>query len=441
MSFENYDHLQNPIIAVRKSMETVYFNFICSSFFGLPPRKLSKVTDLQDVIGNAAIKVKQQIEKTFNTKSPQVSEEIEIETPKQKYSVVLKTIPYGDEIIIHFLDFSIERILHQKYKQQIIELKETHEQIVKSDKLRALGELIAGISHEISSPLTVATDLLLDLSENLYRGDSKLAQGSLISLQEEFLRIKQIVSNMQSMSKSRSEDLHVLSLKEIVNKSINFVKGLDNFSDVQITYNSKDSFFLGADGKVEQVIVNLLKNAVDAMKGSSSKKIEVKLEKTDHQSFLHVIDNGPGVENPDEIFEMFFTTKEYGDGTGLGLPISRKIMESFHGSLDLLESENGAHFVLQLPSLDIESFTTSNRYLRGECEIEDQKVLVGSINREILDGIFQEFKNKNIVIILSDNLKGLEDLTDSYLVDHVIDTNDLDYTVDQLIAEIEGRLK
>jgi signal transduction histidine kinase len=418
MKHNYFDHLQNPVFITDKNGEVLYFNFVCSLFFKLPPRKLKSIKNISDLIKTDNYNVISEIKKIIESKVPGVSPEISFELNEIKFTVTLKLIPFGDELLIHIQDFSIEKHLHEKYKQQIIELKQTHEQIVKSDKLTALGELIAGVSHEISSPLTVASDKLLSISENLHQKKYELVSTDLNDLQDEFSRIKQIVSNMQSMAKNREEDLCVLNLSDVVSSSLCFVKDLGIMENVEVNFIEDNSFVLGNEGKLQQVLINLLKNSVDALDNVAKKKISIEIQNNGQVVSLHLIDNGHGIKNPDEIFEMFFTTKEYGEGTGLGLAISQKIMQSFHGQITTIKNDGGAHFHLELPKLDLECFTSTNRYLLGECEYEDPKIIVYSSDSPQLDSIYQIFKNEKVVLILTSDSDAFEDLCDSYMVDY-----------------------
>jgi K+-sensing histidine kinase KdpD len=354
--------------------------------------------------------------------SPVVSPEVDIDIIGKSNTVVLKCIPHEGKVLIHLQDFSIEKQLHEKYKNQILELKSNHEQIVKSDKLRALGELIAGISHEISSPLTVAGDTLLSLAENLHQKKYGDVESELSELETEFTRIRQIVSSMQSMAKNKEDDISVISLEESINESLGFIKELGLLENTIVYLKIHDSIILGNTGKIQQVFINLLKNSVDAISYNDEKRIEIIIEEMDHSVFIHIKDNGVGIKTSDsnELFEMFYTTKEIGEGTGLGLSISQQIVASFHGSIKIRDSKEGAHFCIEFPNIDLESFTSTNRYLTGECEVEDEKVLVYSESINELNLIYKNFLNENLILILTNKKDEYEDFCDSYMVDYAL---------------------
>ena len=424
MKHSSFDHLQNPVFFTDKNGKILYFNFVCSLFFKLPPRKLKSIENIIELLDVDNYSLVKEIKKALDSKAPTVSPELSLHLNNIKFTVILKLIPFEGELLIHIQDFSIEKHLHEKYKQQIIELKQTHDQIVKSDKLTALGELIAGISHEISSPLTVASDKLLSITENLHQKNYECVAVDLNDLQDEFSRIKQIVSNMQSMAKNRDEDLNVLRLDNVVENALSFVRDLGIMGDIEIDYSKDDSLALCNEGKLQQVLINLLKNSIDALAQIENKKITIKLECNDQTVSIHVLDNGHGIKDEDQIFDMFFTTKEYGEGTGLGLAISQKIMQSFHGQITTLAHDDGAHFQLELPKLDLECFTSTNRYLLGECEYEDPKIIIYSPDSKQLDNLYQHFKNEKYVLILTGDAQHFEALCDSYMVDYAFSFDD-----------------
>lgn len=440
MDTKVFDHLQNPILLVSKTGNIKYFNFVCSLFFKLPPRKLTILKSINELIQVSAFSVMSEVEKCLASSAPVVSPEIEILIGDKAISVILKFIPIGTEdVLIHIQDFSIEKQLHEKYKQQIIELKSTHEQIVKSDKLTALGELIAGISHEISSPLTVAADTILAISENLHHKNFNEMKNDLNDLDIEFTRIRQIVSNMQSMAKNKEDEVTVISLKETVQKSIDFVKDLNGFGDIEISCNCLPSFILGNDSKIQQVLINMLKNSADAVSIMDKKQIKIAIEEQDQCIQIHIIDNGSGIKDKDKIFDMFYTTKEFGEGTGLGLAISQKIVQAYHGTLSVIDSKKGAHLCIEFPNLDLESFTSTNRYLTGECEIEDPKVLVFSHKLEDLKFIYDKFSNEKIILILTNNQSGFEENCESYMVDYAVSFSQDVKTDDYNYLNFEGK--
>ncbi len=420
MDTKAFDHLQNPILLVNKQGGLEYFNFVCSTFFKMSPRKLKAILKFTELVQTDNYDLVENIQKVLISGNPLVSPELSFAAGENTYTSILKFIPFEDKVLVHIQDFSIEKQLHEKYKEQILELQSTHEQIVKSEKLTSLGELIAGISHEISSPLTVAGDTLYVMSQNLQLKNYEAASKDLQELEQEFRRIKQIVANMHSMSRNKDEDLAVIDLQIVLEKSVDFIKELGILTDIELDLQLNTALILANEGKLQQVFINFLKNAVDALADSKEKKIEVRLESTEESVLVHLIDNGVGIQDADKIFDMFYSTKELGEGTGLGLTISQKIVESFHGSISIADSKVGAHFIIEFPKLELESFTSSNRYFTGEVEVEDLKFVVYAENIDYLNTVYQHFLGKPIVLILTSEKNRVSEICESYMADYVV---------------------
>lgn len=427
MSLKLFDHLLNPVIVVDKSANIIYYNHICSTYFKLPPRKLKKLKSISDLLVGHNSTLLKNIETALENKTPVVSKEIEINLPEileVSQTVILKFIPVEGQVIIHVWDFSIEKHLHEKYKKQIIELRETHDQIMKSDKLSALGELIAGIGHEISNPLTILSDRIYRMEENLLTNNSKELSKNIKDMDHGIKRINKIIANLQSFVKNQDEQLEVISLKKAIQESESFIKDLNILKEIKLNIDIKDDcFMLGNEIKIQQVIINLIKNSIDALHSIKSPQININLfnntkEKT---SCLKISDNGAGIPSDmkDKLFEMFSTSKEFGEGTGLGLSISQKIIDSYHGSIVLEEREQGASFKIDLPYLDFSSFSQTNDYLNGDKDGEDKKVLIVANSDKDLNQIYQSLENANIVLILTNNFDKIQDLISFYNVDAV----------------------
>jgi signal transduction histidine kinase len=433
-----FDHLQNPVFVISDKNEILYHNFICSQYFKLPPRKLAQIKSIVEIIGVDVFDFTQEIKKCLDSKTPIISPEISFTYNEFQYTMIVKLIPSKKVVLVHMQDFSIEKQLHEKYKDQILALKGTHDQIVRADKLTALGELIAGISHEISSPLMVASDTLLSLGEHLHKKDMALMELDLNSLQTEFTRIKNIVLNMQSLAKNKEEGLEVISLKQCLEKSLLFVKELSLFDGIEMNSFAGDAFVIANEGKLEQVFINLLKNSADALAKMEIKEISIDLDLSSQSVKLHFRDLGAGVISPDEVFDMFYTSKVLGDGTGLGLSISQKIIQSFHGELYLVSSKQGADFCIDFPCIDSESFTLTNRYFRGECEVEDPKLIFYASEVKHLNFVYQNLKEVNVILILSSNQESFQDLCESYMGDFVFSFDKSVKLNDQEVIHLEG---
>lgn len=428
MNYELLDHLLNPIIVVDDKFKIKYFNHICSVYFKLPPRKITKLEKIEELLISSQASIVEYLEKAKTEKTPIVTKEIEISLPEnieQAMTVILKMIPYNNDFIIHVWDFSIEKHLHEKYKKQILELRETHEQIMKSDKLAALGELVAGIGHEVSNPLTIIMDRVQDMEDNILFGHTDNLSDNLSDIGQGVQRISKIIANLQSMTRNQDNELQIVSIQEVVSNSIRFIKDLNILNQIKITTDINcDQWVLANEIKLEQVLINLVKNSIDALIDTHDPKIIISVysDNSDQSVILEVSDNGEGVkkENEDKLFDMFYTSKEFGEGTGLGLSISQKIIESYQGVISYLDTKVGAKFQIALPSIALSTFSQTNDYLNGNKEVEDMKILIFDNNLERVNKLYKAFELKDFVIIVDDTNSNLEDLIDFYTIDLVI---------------------
>lgn len=424
MDFTLLDHLLNPVVAVDEKYNLVYFNHICSSYFKLPPRKIKKTGHIGELLIIDQESLQTYLSAAVSEKISVVTHELALKLPEDAtkvMTVILKFIPLDGFILIHLTDFSIEKQLHEKYKEQIQELRDTHEQIVRSDRLTALGEVTAGIGHEIANPLTIISDRLLRLEEDLSKKNVDSASENLEEINSGFKRISKIITNMQSFIKDEEDELTIISLADVINDAAKFVKELDIFVGITLKINIKEDVLIMGDAiKMQQVLINLLKNAIQEMNSAGTENPEIGIDlfgNHDEQvAILKVQDNGPGVAKniKENIFNMFFTTKEIGEGTGLGLSITQKIIASFNGQINLLDTDVGACFEIQIPLSEISTYTVTNKYFNGEKELEDPKVIVLGDNAEVLGKMLITLKEEDFVLIFTNRYDDIDSLEEFY---------------------------
>jgi two-component system NtrC family sensor kinase len=220
-------------------------------------------------------------------------------------------------------------------------------QVLQSAKLAAVGKLAAGVAHEINNPLTgvlaYAEELLEDADEN----DGRRADYEVII--RETLRCRDIVRNLLDFSRQEAPVLQCGELNDVVRRTLPLVEKLPRFRDIELHLDLADEG-LGVDAdsrQLQQVLLNLIMNAADAMNGVGSIQIETGSE--GGKGFISVSDSGPGVPDADKsrIFEPFYSTKTT---TGLGLSVSWGIVERHGGVIELGDSRfGGARFRIVLP--------------------------------------------------------------------------------------------
>lgn len=259
------------------------------------------------------------------------------------------------------------------------ELKEAQGQLVRNEKMASLGRLLAGVAHELNNPISFVYANTHTLDKYLNRFETyfeKVQAGAsreeLIALRHELHldrqlgnlrnavqgardgaeRVRDIVEDLRRLSADGSGEIVVLDLLQTAKVSANWVKR-GTKSDVEITYEGEaDCLVNGRPGHLQQVLMNLIQNAVDAMEGIERPRIRITAAYRNGHAVLEVCDFGKGVppELAQTIFDPFFTTKEVGKGTGLGLSISHKIVEEHGGRLELVDqADAGACFRITLP--------------------------------------------------------------------------------------------
>jgi two-component system C4-dicarboxylate transport sensor histidine kinase DctB len=255
------------------------------------------------------------------------------------------------------------RQLNRRLQQEIAERKkvekdlEVAEQTVaQTSKLAALGEMSAAVSHELNQPLAAMKTYLAGARLLISRerpDEAVVAVGRIDSLID---RMGAITKQLKSYARKGSDRLEPVDVKDALQSSLSMMEPQLRQRQVAITRTLPDEpVMIYADRmRLEQVIVNLLRNALDATKMSPDPNIEILLAQGDVVR-LSVRDNGSGIENLDELFEPFYTTKAPGDGTGLGLAISSGIVNDFGGRLTARNAiKGGAVFEVELPILGTE---------------------------------------------------------------------------------------
>ncbi len=240
--------------------------------------------------------------------------------------------------------------LETKVEQRSEELKKIHEQMFRSEKLASLGKLAAGVAHEINNPLTgVLTNASL-LLEDLEDGDPRREDVQVIV--SETIRCREIVKRLLDFARQTKPQKKLTNINTLINNIILLVRNQTSFRNIVIEKRLDDNLpeIMADLDQIQQVFINLIINASEAMTKGGCLDIESKLDKSGE--YLEVIfkDNGPGI--PDHIkariFDPFFTTKE--QGTGLGLSISYGIIERHGGKINLeTKSGEGTTFTIFLP--------------------------------------------------------------------------------------------
>ncbi len=251
--------------------------------------------------------------------------------------------------------------LASAFNQMTASLSVQREQIIRSEKLASVGQLAAGVAHEIGNPLAAILGYVDILRSDLAgRGDLPKAdrQDALDRVKAETQRIHRIIRELLEFSRPSHENPEPTDPLRTVQSAQALLAPQSRFREVRVVTLPADEAWplvMVAPSRLVQVLVNLMLNAADAMAGKGT--IGVSCHQDGRRVLLTVADEGPGVpkENRRKVFDPFFTTKPVGQGTGLGLSVCRSIVESFGGTLELGVgvAGEGAKFTIALPGAEV----------------------------------------------------------------------------------------
>ena len=249
------------------------------------------------------------------------------------------------------VDLEVTNILLQESKESLIQETTKRQE---ASRLASLGEMVSGMAHEINNPLTV-------IVANFHRGQRLLSQPN--SKVEDFSpviekigktadRIASIIQAMRSLSRDGSKDaFQTISVEQIFKNLEVLCSQRFRMRSVDLTFPTVQAKLECRQVQIEQILLNLLNNAFDAISEMDEKWVRVTCEIDDGQVIIAVTDSGKGIDfaHQQKIMQPFFTTKEPGKGTGLGLSISANLAKAHHGSLVYDSTSANTKFVLTLP--------------------------------------------------------------------------------------------
>ncbi len=255
----------------------------------------------------------------------------------------------------------ITRRLEQMVAERTRQLKETHEQLLHHDKMASLGKLSASVVHEINNPIAGILNLIMLIKRiSSEDGFSKEAMGQfnhfLELMEGETRRVSRIVSNLLSFSRQAKIEFTSLSLERLIEKTLILNSNLLKLNGVQVSTTCSPELpdIPGAEDQLQQVLMNLFSNSIEAMEHEDEGLLEIKVDHRPEEGLVSLVfkDNGVGIspQNKAKLFEPFFTTKKKSKGVGLGLSVAYGIIEE-HNAKIRVESEpgQGATFTIEFP--------------------------------------------------------------------------------------------
>ncbi|WP_375689567.1 sensor histidine kinase [Pseudooceanicola sp. LIPI14-2-Ac024] len=231
-------------------------------------------------------------------------------------------------------------------------LKRAQEDLVRAGKLSALGQMSAGISHELNQPLMAISQFAENGALYLERGKTDAAAGNLRRIAELAGRMGRIIRNLRAFARQENEPVRRIDVVAAVETALEMTEARLAKEGVRVDWVTpgRPVWAMGGEVRLGQVLVNLISNAADAMSGAAEKSLVVRVEQGT-RTVIRVRDSGPGIDAPEKIFDPFYSTKEVGasEGMGLGLSISYGLVQSFGGDIRGRNAEGGgAEFSVEL---------------------------------------------------------------------------------------------
>ncbi len=256
-------------------------------------------------------------------------------------------------------------VVNQKLRSEVIErqrteaeLRATHQELVQTTKLATLGELSAGIAHELNQPLSAIRYNAHNALQLLKHNRLTDSEGCLQKIENLTDKMAQIINHLKIFSRRAADETSPVDLVEVINSALSlFSQRIDRLKSGLIWRHQPGSVPLvqGDPVRLEQVIVNLIGNSLDAMSDSASPRLKLQIIPDGTLVCLSISDNGSGMseETIKQMFDPFFTTKKAGEGLGLGLSISDKIIRELGGEFRVSSTPNvGTTVDLALKQVD-----------------------------------------------------------------------------------------
>ncbi|MBC7975270.1 MAG: PAS domain S-box protein, partial [Myxococcales bacterium] len=240
--------------------------------------------------------------------------------------------------------------------QDLSQIEALQQQVVRAERLATLGEIAAGVVHELNNPLTSITVYAEYLMRKLESQGSEVADvEKLRRIGASAQRILRFSRDLVQYARPSGRDLESIDLAGVVRQSVSICDHLVERGGItlEIEVDPELPVVQAVGGQLEQVLINLITNAVHAVENGGHVVVRAQIE-SPSTVLLEVADSGPGIadEDRERIFEPFFTTKSDGKGTGLGLPIVRNIIDQHRGEISVGRSHlGGASFRVILPTI------------------------------------------------------------------------------------------
>ena len=251
----------------------------------------------------------------------------------------------------------------EQHKQTEQTLRQTQKELIKTGRLAAMGQMSAAIVHELNQPVTATRTFLASAKVLIDRNQPEKVHETLNYIEQLTDRMASITSQLKIFARETRGRKDPVDLSTLIERTLGFFELQLKQQGIELTVElvQKGEAIVSGDArKIEQVLNNLIQNAMDAVKSIPDGKLTVRLTTGTSEAFIECADNGPGIDDKiiDFLFDPFFSTKETGEGLGLGLAISYGIVQDMNGSITAENGRNGgASFIVTLP---LEHFFSNN---------------------------------------------------------------------------------
>ena len=261
--------------------------------------------------------------------------------------------------MIHIMGDLRETTQEMERREQ--ELRDKQEQLVQAGKLATLGELTTGVAHELNNPLNNIGLYVGNVIDRIRLGeaDSESLVEDLGKAMEQVRKATEIISHLRTFGRAARVSIEQVDIDDVIERSLLLVQEQLRLRGIEVELElCPDELLVVANPiQLEQVFINLLTNARDALADSKRKTIRIASSRDDERIRIAFSDTGPGIPRDlqQRIFDPFFTTKEVGTGTGLGLSITYSILKEYGGGISVdSRPGKGATFLVELPFADEE---------------------------------------------------------------------------------------
>lgn len=331
------ENMADAVVAIDKSETIIYFNSAGQNIFGI---------DAKDALSKSYSQV-------FN------SDLLLLQKAKREKTPIFNIeIDYYRNSVKKTLELSITFIYDEKSEidttiaiiKDFSEKKHFLAQLERKEKLSAMGELAGGVAHEIRNPLNSIGIIAQRLQREFEVKEKKEEFNSFIqTIRLEIARVNNIIKQFLDYAKPAKLNKSINSINLIMDECVNLIESEANAKQIIIEKKYSLDFQISVDKeKIKQVLINLLKNAIDSIEQGG--KIDCLIERRENSAIIKIIDNGKGISKEllPKIFNLYFTTKP--SGNGIGLSVAHQIIDEHNGSITVnSELGKGSDFIISLP--------------------------------------------------------------------------------------------